>query len=45
MSDEQVSRLTQLVNRTMNLQATLQDGLVWLSDAVHNAEIQPEIWQ
>ncbi|KAB7661716.1 YaeQ family protein [Plesiomonas shigelloides] len=45
ISDEQVSRLTQLVNRTMNLQATLQDGLVWLSDAVHNAEIQPEIWQ
>jgi len=31
--------LTQLVDRTMQLQVTIEDGTLWLSDANHNVEV------
>lgn len=37
--------LTQLVQRTMQLQCTLQDGQIWLGDATRLLEISPTIWK
>ena len=33
--------LTTLAQRAMQLQVTVQDGLVWVSDGAHNVELQP----
>ncbi|MHB1117288.1 YaeQ family protein [Sideroxydans sp.] len=37
---ESTRELPKLVHRTMNLQCTIQDGQVWLSDGDHSMEIQ-----
>lgn len=42
---EQLSELTQCVARTMSLQCTIQDGLIWFGDAQNSIEIAPVIWQ
>lgn len=40
ISDEEVSALEQLMSRTMHLAVTIQDGVMWLSDSVHTAQVQ-----
>ena len=45
LDDEQLARLTALASRTMTLQATLQEGTIWLSDAQNSLEIQFAEWQ
>ncbi|HIF6759409.1 TPA: YaeQ family protein [Serratia marcescens] len=45
LDDEQLARLTTLASRTMTLQATLQEGTIWLSDAQNSLEIQFAEWQ
>jgi len=42
---EQLARLTALANRNMHLQASLQEGNIWLSDAQNSLEIQFAEWQ
>ena len=42
---EQLSELTQCVTRTMSLQCTIQEGLIWFGDAQNSIEITPVIWQ
>lgn len=44
LNDEQLSALTALASRSMTLQATIQDGTVWLSDDTHHLEITFEQW-
>ena len=34
--------LAELATRSMQLQVTVQDGLVWVSDGVHTVEIHPQ---
>ena len=46
LDDEQLAALSAFANdRTMTLQATLQDGAIWLSDDTQNREIHLEAWQ
>lgn len=45
LDDEQLVRLTALASRNMTLQATLQEGTIWLSDAQNSLEIQFAEWQ
>ncbi|ANI84428.1 YaeQ family protein [Kosakonia oryzae] len=46
LDDEQLAALSAFANdRTMTLQATLQDGAIWLSDDTNNREIHLEAWQ
>ena len=46
LDDEQLAALSAFANdRTMTLQATLQDGAIWLSDETQNREIHLEAWQ
>ncbi|MEY8710985.1 hypothetical protein A9B99_10555 [Mangrovibacter phragmitis] len=44
LDDQQLAQLTALISRTMSLQATLQEGVIWLSDGSSNLEIQPHQW-
>ncbi|KIS45336.1 YaeQ family protein [Kosakonia radicincitans] len=45
LDDEQLAALSAFANdRTMTLQATLQDGAIWLSDDTQNREIHLEAW-
>jgi len=37
--------LAQLAQRNMQLQATIQDGAVWMADNESNVEVTPEVWQ
>jgi uncharacterized protein YaeQ len=37
-------QLAPLIKRSMQLQISLQDGQIWLSDEQHTAHITPEIW-
>jgi len=39
---EQSQALAGLANRSMQLQLTVQDGLVWVADGSHNIEIHPQ---
>jgi uncharacterized protein YaeQ len=39
---EQSQALSQLAQRTMQLQVTVQDGQVWFSDTVNSVELQPQ---
>ena len=39
---EQSQALAQLCQRTMQLQVTVQDGLVWIADSSHSIEIAPQ---
>ncbi|HEX4499976.1 MAG TPA: YaeQ family protein [Scandinavium sp.] len=43
--DAKLAQLTTFAARNMTLQATLQEGTVWLSDAQNNLEILPTSWQ
>lgn len=45
LDDAQLSRLADLAGRNMSLQATLQEGTIWLSDSQNNLEIIPVNWQ
>ncbi|NDJ58821.1 YaeQ family protein [Enterobacteriaceae bacterium 4M9] len=45
LDDEQLSQLSALADRTMSLQATIQDGIIWLSDAQHHLELRLTAWQ
>jgi uncharacterized protein YaeQ len=45
MDDEQLAQLSAFAGRTMNLQATIQDGAIWLSDSQNNLEIHLTAWQ
>ncbi|BFO11519.1 hypothetical protein GGER_40290 [Serratia rubidaea] len=45
LNDEQLARLAALASRNMTLQATLQEGTIWLSDAQSSLEIQFAEWQ
>ena len=38
----QSQALAALAARSMQLQVTVQDGHVWVSDGQHSAELQPE---
>jgi len=37
-------QLALLVKRSMQLQFSLQDGQIWVSDDQHTVHIEPEIW-
>ncbi|MCL6744087.1 YaeQ family protein [Kosakonia sp. R1.Fl] len=46
LDDVQLAGLSSFASdRTMTLQATLQDGAIWLSDESQNLEIHLEAWQ
>ncbi|PLR31883.1 hypothetical protein CYR32_16125 [Chimaeribacter coloradensis] len=45
LDDAQMAKLAGLANRNMDLQATLQEGTLWLSDAQTNLEIHFTEWQ
>lgn len=45
LDDEQLAMLSGLAERTMSLQATLQEGTIWLSDTQTNLEIHLTTWQ
>jgi len=45
LDDEQLAKLSAFAGRTMILQATIQDGAIWLSDAENNLEIHLVAWQ
>ena len=42
---EKSKALAQLAQRNMQLQATLQDGDIWIADNESNVEVTPGIWQ
>lgn len=44
IDDETLSALTQLASRSMSLQATIQDGTIWLSDDAHHVELRFTDW-
>lgn len=44
LDDEQLAKLSAFGTRSMNLQATIQDGAIWLSDAENNVEIHFTAW-
>lgn len=45
LDDQQLAQLSALASRNMTLQATLQEEIIWLSDAQTNLEIQFSDWQ
>ena len=45
LDDEPLAQLSAFAERTMNLQATIQDGAIWLSDNQNNLEIHLTAWQ
>ncbi|KAA8996117.1 YaeQ family protein [Affinibrenneria salicis] len=45
LDDNQLAQLAALAQRNMTLQATLQEGTIWLSDAENNLEIAFSDWQ
>lgn len=45
LDDEQLAKLSEFASRTMVLQATIQDGAIWLSDSQNNLEIHLTAWQ
>lgn len=45
INDVQMTQLANLAGRTMSLQATLQDGIIWLSDHQTPLELTVDIWQ
>ncbi len=44
LPDVQLAALTDFAARNMSLQATLQEGTVWLSDAQHHQELRFDPW-
>ena len=45
LDDEQLAQLSEFASRTMTLQATIQEGAIWLSDSQNNLEIHLAAWQ
>ncbi|WP_430757404.1 YaeQ family protein [Pseudomonas aeruginosa] len=45
MDDEQLAKVSAFADRTMTLQATIQDGVIWLSDDKNNLEVNLTVWQ
>lgn len=45
LDDEQLARISALASRTMTLQATLQEGIIWLSDGETSLEVTLAPWQ
>ena len=45
LDDALLARLSAFAERSMTLQATIQDGAIWLSDAQNNLEIHLAAWQ
>ncbi len=45
LDDEQLAKVSVFANRTMTLQATIQDGVIWLSDDKNNLEVNLTAWQ
>jgi uncharacterized protein YaeQ len=45
LDDVLLGKLAALANRNMTLQATLQEGTIWLSDVQNSLEIQFAEWQ
>lgn len=41
----QIGELVNCLARTMQLQCTVQDDLVWIGDPENSIEIKPDIWQ
>lgn len=44
LDDEQLKALTKLASRSMTLQATIQDGTIWLSDEQQHLELRFTDW-
>lgn len=44
IDDEQLSALIKLASRSMTLQATIQDGTIWLSDDQNHLELRFTDW-
>ena len=42
---EKSKALAQLAQRNMQLQATIQDGDIWIADSESNVQVTPGIWQ
>ena len=45
INDDTLEQLTTLCERGMRLQATIQDGELWLSGEAQQVTLKPEIWQ
>jgi uncharacterized protein YaeQ len=45
ISPENSKALAQLAQRNMQLQATIQDGDIWMTDSESSVEVTPETWQ
>ena len=45
IATENSKALAQLAQRNMQLQATIQDGAIWMADNESNVEVTPEVWQ
>ncbi len=41
---DDVDAMEKIATRNMDLQCTIQDGLIWLSDNEHTLDIEPERW-
>ena len=40
LRDDEVSQMVPLMNRSMHLSVTVQDGVAWLSDSTKTAQVQ-----
>ena len=45
ITPEHGKALAQLAQRNMQLQATIQDGNIWITDSESSVEVTPETWQ
>jgi len=45
LADETSKSLTELSNRNMKLQCTIEDGEIWLSDSENTVHIKPTQWK
>ncbi|GGI83383.1 YaeQ family protein [Shewanella gelidii] len=43
IAEDSVKEMAQLVSRNMEIQCSISDGQVWLSNAEHNVMIEPEV--
>ena len=42
LSDESVSAMAELLNRSVNLQCTINEGQVWITDGTKNVALEPQ---
>ena len=45
VSGRALAKVSAFADRTMTLQATIQDGVIWLSDDKNNLEVNLTVWQ